>query len=59
MAMANMNLIGVFVTKLWPVQALACGGGDGGGGDGGRRRRRRRRNQNHNITEIFKFRGYN
>ena len=22
-------------------------------------RRRRRRNQNHNITEIFKFRGYN
>ena len=21
-----MNLIGVFVTKLWPVQALACGG---------------------------------
>ena len=29
MAMANMNLIGVFVTKLWPVQALACG--DGGG----------------------------
>ena len=25
-----MNLIGVFVTKLWPVQALACGGGDGG-----------------------------
>ena len=37
MAMANMNLIGVFVTKLWPVQALVCGGGDGGGdgGDGG------------------------
>ena len=36
MAMANMNLIGVFVTKLWPVQALACGGGGGGGGgDGG------------------------
>ena len=33
MAMTNMNLIGVFVTKLWPVQALACGGGgDGGGG---------------------------
>ena len=31
MAMANMNLIGVFVTKLWPVQALECGGGDGGG----------------------------
>ena len=29
--MANMNLIGVFVTKLWPVQALACGGGDGRG----------------------------
>ena len=27
MAMANMNLTGVFVTKLWPVQALACGGG--------------------------------
>ena len=26
---ANMNLIGVFVTKLWPVQAFACGGGDG------------------------------
>ena len=37
MAMANMNLIGVFVAKLWHVQALACGGGDGGGngGDGG------------------------
>ena len=36
MAMVNMNLIGVFVTKLWPVQALACGGGGGdGGGDGG------------------------
>ena len=33
MAMANMNLIGVFVTKLWPVQALTCGGG-GDGGDG-------------------------
>ena len=32
--MANMNLIGVFVPKLWPVQALACGGG-GDGGDGG------------------------
>ena len=32
MAMSNMNLIGVFVTKLWPAQALACGGcGDGGG----------------------------
>ena len=26
---------------------------------GVRRRRRRRRNQKHNITEIFKFRGYN
>ena len=34
MAMANMNLTGVFVTKLWPVQALACGGGDGGSGGG-------------------------
>ena len=33
MAMANMNLIGVFVTTLWPVQALACGGD--GGRDGG------------------------
>ena len=37
MAMANMNLIGVFVTKLWSV--LACGGGGGGRdgdvGDGG------------------------
>ena len=32
MAMANINLIGVFVTKLWPVQALACGGGGDGGG---------------------------
>ena len=32
MAMANMNLIGVFVPKLWSVQALACGGGDGVGG---------------------------
>ena len=29
--MANMNLICVFVTKLWPVQALACDCGDGGG----------------------------
>ena len=35
MAMANMNLIGVCVTKLWPVQALACGGGDSGGDGGG------------------------
>ena len=35
MAMANMNLIGVLVTKLWPVQAWACGGGGGDGGDGG------------------------
>ena len=35
--MANMNLIGVFVTQLRPVQALACGddGGGGGSGDGG------------------------
>ena len=33
MAMANMNLIGVFVTKLWHIQALACGGG-GEDGDG-------------------------
>ena len=34
-AMAKMNLIGVLVTTLWPVQALACGGGggDSGGGD--------------------------
>ena len=34
MAMANMNLIGVFVSKLWSVQALACvvgvSGGEGG-----------------------------
>ena len=30
MAMSNMNLIGAFETKLWPVQALACGG-DGSG----------------------------
>ena len=46
MAMANMNLIGAFVTKLWPVQslALACGGGRGGGGGDG--------------AKIFKFRGY-
>ena len=29
MAMENMNLIVVFVTKLWPVQGLVCGG-DGG-----------------------------
>ena len=35
MAMANMNLIGVFVAKLWPVQALAGGVGDGGGDGGG------------------------
>ena len=34
-ALANMNLIGVFVTKLWPVQALACGGDEGDGGAGG------------------------
>ena len=34
MAMAKMNLNGILVTKLWPVQALACGGG-GDGGDGG------------------------
>ena len=34
MARANMNLISVLVTKLWHVQALACGGG-GDGGDGG------------------------
>ena len=27
MAMVNMNLIGVFVTKLWPVQVLVCGDG--------------------------------
>ena len=32
MAMVNMNLIGVFLTKLWPVQVLACGGGRDGGG---------------------------
>ena len=32
MAMANMNLICVCVTKLWPVQALVCGGGGDGGG---------------------------
>ena len=50
MAMANMNMIGVFVTKLWPVQALACGGGGGVW---------RRRNQKHSTPEIFKFRGYN
>ena len=29
MAMTNMNLIGVIVTKLWPAQALACGDGCG------------------------------
>ena len=29
------DLIGVFVTKLWPVLALACGGGGGGGGGDG------------------------
>ena len=33
MAMANMNLIRVFV-KLWPVQALWCCGGDGRDGGG-------------------------
>ena len=48
MAMANINLIGVFVTKLSPVQALACGGS---GGDGGATK--------NNILEICKFRGYN
>ena len=31
MAMTYMNLTGVFVTKLWHVQALACGGGGDGG----------------------------
>ena len=31
-AKANMNFIGAFVTKSWPVQALACDGGDGGDG---------------------------
>ena len=51
MAMAYMNLIGVFVTKLWPVQTLACGGGRDGGGDGG--------STKNIITEIFKCRGYN
>ena len=35
MAMANMNFVGVFVKKLWPVQALVCRGGGGDGGDGG------------------------
>ena len=45
MAMANMNLLGVFVTKLWPVQGTSVGVR--------RRRRRRRCNQKHNITEIF------
>ena len=45
MAMANMNLIGVFVTKLWPVQTLACGGGT-------------TKNIIY-ITQIFKFWGYN
>ena len=34
MAMANMNMNGVLVTKLWPVQALAWGGGGGDGGGG-------------------------
>ena len=33
-SMTMANMIGVFVIKLWPVQALACGGGDGGE-DGG------------------------
>ena len=48
MDMANMNLIGVFVTKLWPVQASACGGG----GDGG--------DATKNIIPVSpKFRGYN
>ena len=32
MAMANMNLIGVFITTLWPVQALACDCGRDGSG---------------------------
>ena len=27
MAMANMNLIGVSVIKVWLLHALACGGG--------------------------------
>ena len=46
MAMANMNLIGVFVTKVMACTSV------------GVRRRRRQRNQKHNITKIFKFRGY-
>ena len=44
MAMANMNLIVVFVTKLWPVQALACGGGE---------------TKNVTPLIFFKFRVYN
>ena len=35
MAMANINLIDVFVTKLWPVQVLECGVGGGDSGDSG------------------------
>ena len=35
MATANINFIGVFVIKLWRVQALACGGEGGDGGDNG------------------------
>ena len=43
----NMNLIGVFVTKLWPVQALACGGGG------------RSKNIVPPPPPMFIFRGYN
>ena len=46
--MANMNFIGVFVTKVWPVQALAYGGGDGGVAT-----------QNIISPKFSNFRGYN
>ena len=44
MAMANRNLFGAFETKLWPEQALACGGGA---------------TKNIIPPNFVKFRGYN
>ena len=58
MAMANMNLIGVFVTKFWPVQALACGGGDGGS-ETAAAEAEAAAAQPQTITKIVKFQGYN
>ena len=57
MALANMNSIGVCVTKLRHVQALVCGGG--GGGDSGIGGTKNIIPPKFSNFEIFKFRGYN